>query len=212
MCVRENSKAKTKNKSLAGIIVAAGMSSRMGDFKPLMKVGGKSMVRRVVDMMHQAGADPIIVVTGRYAELLMVELKSENVIFVYNADYEHTQMYDSLLLGIRALPESAERILMSPVDVPVVSVKTVEKLLSQSGAFIRPVFQGTPGHPVIFSRQLIRKMELYHGDFGMRGFLEQNQISITDVAVDDMGTAFDADTMQDYEKIKYLYRAGMLSR
>lgn len=208
----EDNKTKMNRGTLAGIVLAAGMSSRMGDFKPLMKVGGKPMIQRAVDMMQQAGASPIIVVTGRCAESLMAELKNEDVLFVHNTDYEHTQMFDSLLLGIHALPESAERILMSPVDVPVVNRKTVEELLNSPGMFVRPVFRGTPGHPVVFSRELVSKMERYRGDFGMRGFLEENQISITDVAVDDMGIAFDADTMQDYERIVFLFRMGALSR
>ena len=49
---------------LAGIILAAGLSSRMGAFKPLLEIDGVSMVRRVVQLMQVAGAHPVVVVTG----------------------------------------------------------------------------------------------------------------------------------------------------
>ena len=111
---------------LCGVALASGMFSRMGEFELLIKVGGKPMIQRAMDMIQQTGASPIVVVTGRCTESLMTELKSEDVRFVHNTDYEHTQMFDSLLFGIHTLPESVEYILMSPVDVPVVNKKTVE--------------------------------------------------------------------------------------
>lgn len=49
---------------LGGMILAAGLSSRMKQFKPLMEIDGKSMIRHVIDLMHGAGAETIVVVTG----------------------------------------------------------------------------------------------------------------------------------------------------
>ena len=49
---------------LAGLILAAGTSSRMGAFKPMLQVDGQTMIRRVADMMRRAGAGPVAVVTG----------------------------------------------------------------------------------------------------------------------------------------------------
>lgn len=55
---------------LAGLILAAGTSSRMGAFKPMLQVDGQTMIRRVADMMRRAGAGPVVVVTGYRGEQL----------------------------------------------------------------------------------------------------------------------------------------------
>ena len=73
---------------LAGIVLAAGLSSRMGAFKPLLEVGGVSMVRRVVRLMRGAGADPILVVTGHRRRELEAHLRDGDVELIHNLDYE----------------------------------------------------------------------------------------------------------------------------
>ena len=134
---------------LAAIILAAGVSSRMGNFKPLLPVDGETMIRRVVGSMQKAGADPVIVVTGYKHEILEDHLTDCGVTFAHNEHYYSTQMLDSLLLGAAALPREAERVLITPADVPLVEEATVAALLHAQGDFIRPTYQGKPGHPVV---------------------------------------------------------------
>ncbi|MGN1369622.1 MAG: NTP transferase domain-containing protein, partial [Aristaeellaceae bacterium] len=130
---------------IGGIVLAAGLSSRMKQFKPLMEIDGKSMIHRVISGMKQAGAEKIIVVTGHNRELLEAHLKNTGVSCVYNADYAHTQQLESLRIGLAALSNDVRRILVSPADVPLVVPQTILSLLAQSGDFVRPMFHGEAG-------------------------------------------------------------------
>ena len=56
--------------SIGAVIVAAGMSSRMGDFKPLLSIGSQSIAQRIVSKLRQAGADEIVIITGHNADAL----------------------------------------------------------------------------------------------------------------------------------------------
>ena len=76
---------------LGGIILAAGLSSRMGDFKPLIPIEGRSMIRRVLDLMKACGASPLVVVTGHKSREIEHHLEGETVEFVHNPDFATTQ-------------------------------------------------------------------------------------------------------------------------
>lgn len=110
---------------LAGLILAAGVSSRMGAFKPMLPVDGQTMIRRVADMMRRAGADPILVVTGYRGEALERHLEGLNIRFIRNERYYSTQMLDSLVLGLERLEGETRRVLVSPADIPLVEAGRV---------------------------------------------------------------------------------------
>lgn len=197
---------KIKEIRLGGIILAAGRSSRMGDFKPLMPVGGKSMLRRVLEMLRLAGAEPVCVVTGRQSGDIMQHLAEESVIFTHNARFAETQMLDSLRLGLRALEGMCDRIMICPVDVPAASAETAEKLLLARGDFVRPVMNGRPGHPVILGAEHIPGIIGYEGEGGLGGAVKALGLEITDVPVIDEGAFIDADTPEDYRRILDIIR------
>ena len=95
---------------VAAVILAAGISSRMGKFKPMLTVDGETMISRVVHGMKRVGASPIVVVTGYKQEVLTEHLAQEGVIFVHNERYYETQMLDSLVLGLEALGPEHDRL------------------------------------------------------------------------------------------------------
>ena len=82
------------------LIVAAGKSSRMGDFKPMLQLGSISIAQRVINNFRQAGISKIVVVTGYRADVLERHLASNNVIFLRNEDYASTHMFDSVRIGL----------------------------------------------------------------------------------------------------------------
>lgn len=183
---------------LAAIILAAGVSSRMGKFKPLLPVDGQTMAQRVVRSMIEAGADPVLVVTGYRAEDLEAHLAGTGAEFVRNKKYFSTQMLDSLMLGAAALPGDADRVLIAPADVPLVKPETIRALLRASGEFVRPCCGGTPGHPVLLTQALLRSLKDYRGPGGLRGAAEAHGVIPTDVPVDDFGTTLDSDNRDEY--------------
>lgn len=193
---------------LAGVILAAGLSSRMGEFKPLLEIGGKSMARRVVELMRNAGADPVIVVTGHQHEELETHLAGCGARYVFNPDYASTQQLDSLRLGLAALPGDCERVLVSPADIPLVQLDTVERLLAVAGDFIRPRCGGRTGHPVVLSAGLIPELLRYDGPGGLKGAVRQSGCAVQDVAVDDPGVLMDNDTRSDFQRTLARFEEG----
>lgn len=186
---------------LAALILAAGVSSRMGTFKPLLQVDGKSMIQRVVDSLCRTGASPVIVVTGYHHELLEEHLKGQDVVFLHNRRYFETQMLDSLLLGFSAVPADTERVLVSPADIPLVRDDTIRSLLAADGDFVRPCYQGIPGHPVVMSAKLFHQIRTYQGNEGLRGAIAACGIEPHDVEVEDLGTTLDSDTRDEYASL-----------
>lgn len=188
-----------------GLILAAGLSSRMGDYKQLMKIKDRSMVGCVVDMMKDAGAEIIVVVTGYRHEELEASLKNDRVEFVFNPDYATTQQLDSVKLGLSALKDRCDRIIISPADIPMVKAETVKKLLKLKGDVIRPVYYGEPGHPIIFNAEKCLHIMNYNGPEGLRGAIERSDFSITELDVEDRGVVIDNDTKQDFERMLIWY-------
>ena len=97
------------------VVVAAGMSSRMGDFKPMLSIGSISVAQRVVATLKQAGAARVVVVTGYNAEELERHLASSGVVFLRNENYRTTHMFDSALIGLRYLRDKCRQVLTRPV-------------------------------------------------------------------------------------------------
>lgn len=187
---------------LGGLILAAGLSSRMGDYKPLMDIDGRSMIGRVVDMMCEAGAKTIVVVTGHRREELEAHLENEQVEFVFNPEYATTQQLESLKLGLSALKGRCEQIMISPADVPLVSPETVKILMNLEGDFIRPLFHGEPGHPVFLKEDWISYIKNYDGPGGLKGAVESNsEMKLVSLEVTDKGVILDNDTKEDLERL-----------
>ena len=186
---------------LAAVILAAGVSSRMGNFKPMLTVDGQTMIHRVVSSMQEAGAAPIVVVTGYKHAVLAQHLADSGVTFVHNERYFETQMLDSLLLGLSALPSGTERVLITPADIPLVKQETIRTLLAADGAFVRPSYQGTPGHPVVMDFRLHEQLRMFRGGGGLRGAIEASGVVPTDIPVKDFGTMLDGDTRDEYARL-----------
>lgn len=180
------------------VILAAGMSSRMGDFKPMLRLGDKTIIARVAELMQGSGASPVVIVTGNRSEVIEHHLEGTGVLFAQNELYETTQMLDSLLIGLKKLPSECRRVLISPCDIPLVSPETIRLLKGTAGAFVRPSFEGKAGHPALMDCSLVPMLEGYTGSGGLRGAIEAAGIAPTDVEVSDRGVLLDADTPDDY--------------
>ncbi len=186
---------------IGALIVAAGLSSRMKDFKPMMQLGSDSLIQKVVTTLLQAGADPILVVTGKNHEMLEKHLSDFSVDFIYNANYENTQMFDSAKLGMEYLYGRCDRFFFTPADIPLVTLSTVNQLLESKALIAKPVYGDKGGHPLLIDRSLIPKILEYDGDCGMKGALINTGVTIERIEVEDEGILLDADTWEDYEML-----------
>ena len=183
------------------LIVAAGMSSRMGDFKPMLNIGSITIAQRVVATFQQAGVDKIVMVTGFNATALERHLAGNGVVFLRNENYETTHMFDSARIGLDYLKDKCDRVLFTPVDIPLFTAATVQALLASSAPLAAPVCEGETGHPTMIASELIPALLADSGEGGLRGAFERCGVQTELVPVEDRGILHNADTPEDYRAL-----------
>ena len=194
---------------IAGVILAAGRSTRMGRSKALLLAPcGRTFVARLVETLNEGGIDSPFVVGRPDDDLLKsaVESLESRGRWVENPDADSGGQLSSLLAGLRKADRPGVRALMVvPVDAPLVAPETVSKLIgvfAASGAVItRARYQGRNGHPVIFSRAVFDQLRHADPSLGAKAVLRAHEDAIVNVDVDDPGVAGDIDTPEDYEKL-----------
>ena len=186
--------------SATAIILAAGEPRQMSHFQPMLKLSGKSVIRRQIEAFHAAGVESILIVTGYHAGMLERHLAGEAVRFVKNEDYAATDMMTSAQIGVRALSPDCDRALITPGDVPYLHAETIEKLLRSQKAVAIPSFRGSAGHPAMVRRSCFSALLDYAGERGLRGALAQWKRDTEFVPTDENGMLVDINTEQDYER------------
>jgi len=185
----------------AAVIAAAGISSRMHEFKPMMCLGDSTVIENVIRGLRNAGVSPIVVVTGYRSDILRSYLDKMQVVVAENKDYAHTDMFDSLRIGIRAIPGEYDAVFVTPGDVPLVQTETLLKMQACDAQIARPICGGKTGHPLMISRTCIEDILAYTGKNGLGGAVQGLGVPIVDIPVDDVGILMDADTPEDYKAL-----------
>jgi len=191
---------------IAAVLLAAGESRRMGRPKLTLPWGnGGSMISQVVSRFREAGADPLLVVTGGDREEVERALQRAGAQCLLNPTYRQGGMLSSIKVGLRRLQDGdAEAAMVAPADLPSLSVATLRSLLDhrrRSGAdLIVPSYEMRRGHPVLIGRDLWQEvLDLPDGET-LRDFLRRRPGSIDCVVVEDAGVIQDIDTPEDYER------------
>lgn len=186
---------------IGALVVAAGMSKRMGEFKPMLSIGAISVAQRVIATLTQAGVSKIVMVTGYNATALERHLSGNGIIFLRNEDYETTQMFDSVKIGLQYLQDKCDKVLFAPVDVPLFTARTVSAILTSGAELACPMCEGRQGHPILIANRLIGEILEDCGEQGLKGAMDRCSVPLTRVEVDDPGTIHDADTPEDFSAL-----------
>lgn len=194
-----------KKLKITAVIVAAGTSTRMGDFKQLMKIGDLSMAERVVLNFKGAGIDDIVMVTGYRRKELEKSLKSYGITFLYNKDYENTDMFSSVKIGFSYVHNNTDKILFTPVDIPYFESETIKRLLEVNKPLVCPSYKDKIGHPLCIDNSIISDILSFEGDGGLRAAFKALEISPFVIPTDDEGAIVDADKKGDFEKLKTIH-------
>ncbi|MDR3370927.1 DVU_1551 family NTP transferase [Rhodoferax sp.] len=191
----------------AALILAAGYSSRMGHFKPLLPLDGKTVIESSIGTFHGAGISRIMVVTGHEAEQLQPLLKDMGISAVHNP-YSASGMYSSVQAGIQALPGDVDACFLLPADIPLVRPVTVkmitERYASGQPSVVYPAFQGQRGHPPLIANSLFAEILAGNGEGGLCALLQRHETDASKVEVFDEGILLDMDTPQDYARLTKL--------
>ena len=186
---------------IGALIVAAGMSKRMGEFKPMLSIGSISVAQRVVATLNQAGVSKIVMVTGYNATVLERHLAGNGIIFLRNEQYETTQMFDSVKIGLSYLQDKCDKVLFTPVDVPLFTANTVKAILDSGASLACPMCEGKQGHPILIASHLIPEILSDCGEQGLKGAMDRCSQSLQRIEVEDFGTIHDADTPEDFSQL-----------
>jgi len=190
---------------ITAIILAAGYSSRMGVFKPLLDLGGRPVVTRIVETCRQAGIDEVIVVAGYRKELIIPVIEGAGARAAVNELYEEG-MFSSVIAGILAMEYEPQAFIVLPADMPLVRAATIRSLVSRfmegKNRILVPSFRGSKGHPPLISAELQRLIMEYTGESGLKGALDELEPEIVKVEVPDRNILFDVDDPADYGEMK----------
>ncbi|BBO74307.1 molybdopterin-guanine dinucleotide biosynthesis protein MobA [Desulfosarcina widdelii] len=197
----------------AAVILAAGFSSRMKVFKPLMKLGERRVLDRVVDLYCRAGIADIRVVAGHRSGEIRAALAGRPVTVVENPLYADG-MYSSVVAGVKTLPRNISFFFIHPVDIPLVRPHTLTWLLDAAGndpsPVVYPVFDGRRGHPPLIRKDLENAIADHDGQGGLRALLSRFDAEAREVPVADEGILLDLDTQSDYQSLTARLEPGNL--
>ena len=190
------------------LIVAAGCSRRMKQFKPLLPLGKSCILESAVSSFQRAGLTNLAVVVGYRKQALLPVLRKYNALVVENPAYDETDMLESIKLGLNALPPETEAVFLCPTDVALVSPHTIRALMRTyqegrtSAAALIPTYHGQTGHPPLFGKDVMNAILDYQGDRGVRGVLEDFQDKVQYLELPDPEIVEDADLPKDYERMQ----------
>ena len=186
----------------AAVVLAAGYSHRMGFFKPLRKIRGKSPLQRIFSSLRESGICEIVVVTGHRREETEEAVSLLGGKSVFNHRFSQG-MFTSVQAGVASLSTRPRAFFLLPADIPLVRPSTLQLLLKKgtSDRIVYPVFLTERGHPPLIGTSFIPSILNYGGEGGLRKFLESRNEWADDFPVADEGILLDMDTPSDYERI-----------
>lgn len=207
----ENILKNTAGGDLSAIILAGGYSSRMQAFKPLLPLGGSTVLENTVKVFRDSGIQDITVVTGYRAEELEAVLDRAGVLWVYNKDYSEG-MYTSVVAGVRSLHGGSGGFFLLPADMPLVKRSTIRALREaqnrNTSHVIYPVHNGRRGHPPFIPASLFSDILAWDGSGGLRALLSRHQDRVIHVETGDEGILTDIDTPEDYKRLRRMFEAS----
>ena len=194
------------SKQVAGIILAAGDSSRFGSPKQLLPWRETTVLNSVVKTAIEVRLSPVVVVLGAKADLIRPGLPGGCVV-VTNAEWSEGQS-SSIRIGLSQLPQEIDGVLILLGDQPQVNPNFCEGIVQrglENGKITIPYVNDRRANPVYFPKHTLERLGKVAGDQGGRAIFSEFQVELFPWLDDCM--AMDIDTPEDYEKLKACYES-----
>ena len=192
------------DKTLVGIVLAAGESRRMGQPKQLLPFGERTILERVVDTLLAAGVGEVVVVLGHLAERVRAVLGDRPVRAVINESYRQG-MLSSVKCGVGAVGTEYDAILIALGDQPHIECAVVSEVMhayrAGNAGIVIPRYGEKKGHPIIISLQKYREAIVnLPEDVGLNALMQEHadDVRLLDVATEDI--IRDIDVPDDYTR------------
>lgn len=206
---------KSVKTRVAGIVLAAGCSSRMGRSKQLLFFQGKPLLAHVVSNALASDLDPVVVVLGHGASTIQKNVDLALARVVVNSDYASGQS-SSLKKGLACVADCCDGAMFLLGDQPLVGHETINLLIQAFQNTLPPIvipfYKGRRGNPVIIHGDLFSRINALVGDAGARVLFNRYADTLVAVEIEDAGVIFDVDTWDDFQRLKQLPRSRRLPR
>jgi molybdenum cofactor cytidylyltransferase len=187
------------------VVVAAGLSSRMKAFKPMLPLGDSTIICTLLAGLRSGGVSAVAVVTGHNAERLRAHLADLDVVCLFNGNYATTDMFGSARIGLAYMQERCDRIFFLPGDVPLFapgSLRLMAEAMEASGSsIVIPACAGKKGHPVLIASRAVPDLLAYGGTQGLKGAMTAREGAVQVLELGDPGLTLDADRPEDYRRL-----------
>jgi molybdenum cofactor cytidylyltransferase len=187
---------------IAGVVLAAGASSRLGSPKQLLRVGGRSLVGHAAGCCSRGGCAHVAVVLGALAERIRPALRDLPVDLVHNENWREG-IASSIRAGIASLPREVDAALLVTADQPRLTADVVRRLIEAydgtPACMVACEYAGTLGVPALFARGHFDELLRLRGDRGARRLLRNRSGAVVRVPWPD--GALDVDRPADLGKI-----------
>jgi molybdenum cofactor cytidylyltransferase len=193
---------------VAALVLAAGLSRRMGQPKMLLPWGSRTVLGQVLYVLEAAGVRQRWVIGGAAYERIVEIAHQAGAECLYNAQYAEGEMLLSIQLGLRALEGEPhiQAALICLGDQPQIEAQVVRRLLQEWEALRAPLlvpsYQGRRGHPWLIARPLWAALLELQPPQTARHFLRAHAAQIQEVAVETDSILQDIDTPQEYERFR----------
>lgn len=190
---------------ISAVLLAAGESRRMGEFKQLLRLGDKTFVEHCVDHLLGSRADEVIVVTGHRESEVRRALGHRSVIFAHNAHYQ-SGMTSSIQSGIRASSVRARAFVVALVDQPRIGIPILNRLIEAYEGPLHPMivipsYEGKNGHPILLDGRLRDEILNLNPSESLRKIVSAHENHTLRVSVLSPEVVEDCDVPEDYERL-----------
>lgn len=186
---------------ISAVILAAGLSTRMGQPKLLLPLGSKTVLEHVIDHVSQARVGEVILVLGAYRREIEQVTAAYPVRSIFNPRYASGQG-SSVAAGAAAVSPSARGILFMAGDQPLISARFMDQVIAVFAGTDALVVRPETGMPAIFHISLQGELEQLTGDTGGRQLIARYRSRVVTVPGCPGPMSLDIDTEEDYQRLQ----------
>lgn len=196
-----------RNIRISAVILASGMSTRMGTPKQLIMFKGVPLLEYIIRRLLNFPFHKIQAVIGHKSEEIMRLIKINDLRFEWNVNNDYQEGQSAALKQAVRTIGKVEGMMVFLADQPLILDETIGLLLKAAETqlanheqmlVVQPSFLGIKGHPVFFTKRLFPYFETIRGDEGGKRVIDMAQIHHV-ISVRDQGILFDIDTPEDYQ-------------
>ncbi len=207
--VRSSKPVYEVQRHVGAIVLAAGMSTRMGEAKVLLPWGERrTIIEHIIEQLILARISQITVVTGHEAKNVCQAVARYDVNIAHNTEYRKGEMLSSLKAGLQAMPPHISAALVVLGDQPRLQPKVISQILAAyaegAGDIVAPSYQMRRGHPILIDRRYWAEILALPDGGAPRDVIDQHKDRITYVTVDTDSVIRDVDTPHDYQQERKL--------